>query len=96
MVGGNDTLDGNVLPAHVRFQLGDIVAEARQLDDETAAAPLHDEHLVGQRIVRLVGMEPRRAQVVHAHGALAELDGLEVVLLHDLFLSPDELYSSFF
>lgn len=61
MVGGSDTLDGNVLPAHA-LQLGDIVAEARQLDDETAAAPLHDEHLVGQRIVRLVGMEPRRAK----------------------------------
>ena len=67
-------------------QFPDVVKKAGGLDDDGFSGLFDDEHLIADRIVRLIGVQADGAEIVNTHPALGKTDLLKHIFVHCLYL----------
>ena len=84
MIGNQHSHDLNAV--QIVGQFLDVVEEAGRFEDDCLTGFLHDENLIVDQIVGLVGVELDCAEIVDVYFALCELHCGKCILIHDRFL----------
>ena len=81
MIGNKHTLYFHIL--QIFRKLSDIVKEAGRLNDNGFSVFLHDEHLVVDKVIGLIGVQFNAAKIVDVHFAFCELYSRKCIFVHD-------------
>ena len=80
VVGHEHPLDPHIL--QIRRKLPDVIIKAGRFQQNGPAVLFHDENLVVDRVVGLVGVQPDGAAVVDMHFTLFQLYGPKSIFVH--------------
>ena len=81
MIGNKHTLSFHIL--QIFRKLSDIVKEAGRLNDNGFPIFLHDEHLVVDKVIGLIGVQFNAAKIVDVHFAFCKFYRCKSIFVHD-------------